>query len=88
MKMGVDRYDPVHNSCKQAPDDFLADCLTPLEGRVLAHIAKIRRQQHEPLRSAAAQGFGGEQDREQLVVGSIERRVNDGRRRRRTDCHT
>ena len=44
-----------------------------MKGRILAHVAEIGRDQYQPLRALAPQRFGGEQQRDQLFVGLVER---------------
>jgi hypothetical protein len=87
MEMRIHRYDPVHIGRQQPADDPLADRLAPIEGRILAHVTKIWRQQNEPPGALAPQRFGGEQDRNQLVIGAVERDIKDCRRCCRAGRH-
>ena len=77
MQVGVDRDDPIQGLRQQPADRFLADRLARMKRSVLTHVAKIGRHQHEPLGAVPPQGFGGEQQRQQLFVGLIERHVKN-----------
>ena len=69
MKVGVDRDDAVHNGRDQPADGLLADRLAVVEGGVLAHVAEIGREQHEPSGARAPQRFRGEQEAMSLSFG-------------------
>ena len=77
--MGIDGNDAVHASREQRANDFLADRFALVEGSVLPHVAEIGRHQDEALGAVAPQGFGGEQQRNELVVRPIERGIDDRR---------
>ena len=49
--------DAVERVREQVADHLLADRLALMKGRVLPHVAKIGRDQHQPLGAAAPQGF-------------------------------
>ncbi len=82
VQMGVDRDHAVDVAGQKPADRPLADRLAVVKGRILPHVAEVGRNQHQPLGAAAPQRFRREQQRQQLIVGMIERRVNDGRCRR------
>ena len=88
MQMRVDRDDPVHGLRKKTADDFLADRFAFMERRILTHVAEIGRHQDEPLGAAAPQGLGGKQNRHEVVIGPVERGVENCRRRNRPDSDT
>ncbi|MET3242167.1 hypothetical protein ABIF36_007655 [Bradyrhizobium japonicum] len=53
-------------------------CLARMKRNVLPHVAQIGRDQDQPLCAAATQRLCGEQQGDQLVVGLIERGIEDG----------
>ena len=69
VQMGIDGDDAIEDSCEQLADDLLADRFACLKGRVLPHVAKIGRDQDQPLGAVAPQGFGGEQQRDSFSLG-------------------
>ena len=82
--MSIDGDDAVERLVEEPADDTLADRFARPEGRILAHVRKIRRNEHQPFRALAPQRFRGEQQDEQLLVRLVERRIDDRRRRRGT----
>ena len=82
MKVSVHRDDAIHNSRDQPADRLLADRFAFAKGGVLAHVAEIGRQQHEPPCARPPQRFGGEQNRNELVIRLVERGIDDRGRRR------
>jgi hypothetical protein len=58
-----------------------------MERRVLPHITEIGGQQHQPLCSVAAQRLGGEQQRNELVVWLIQRRIHRSHPPRQRHAH-
>jgi hypothetical protein len=51
------RDDAVEASRQHPAYDFLADRFAFMEGRVLPHVAEIRRHQHQPIGAATPQCF-------------------------------
>jgi hypothetical protein len=88
MQMRIDGDDAVHASGKERADHPLADRFSLLEGRILPHVAKIGRHQHEALRASAPQGFGSKYQGNELVVGTVERGIDDRRGRRPSGGHS
>ena len=84
MQMGVNGDYAVHRIRQQPADDFLVDRFAWMEGRVLPHVTEIGRHQHQPPRAAAPQCFRCEQQRHQLLIRLVKRRIDDGGRRRRS----
>jgi hypothetical protein len=80
VQVGVDGDDAVDRSRKKLTDGTLADGFTVMKHRILAHVAEIRRQQHQAFGSVASQRFRGEEQRDQLVVGLVQRHIDDRRR--------
>ena len=72
---------------EQPADRLLADRFALVKGGVLAHVAEIRREQHEPLRPARRSASAANRMRKQLVVGLVERGIDDGGRCSRADRH-
>ena len=71
----------------QPADRPLADRFALVKGCVLAHVAEIGSQQHEPLGARPPQCFRGEQYGNELVVRLVERGIDDRRRGGRADRH-
>ena len=82
VQMGIDRDHAVDVAGQEPADRLLADRLAVVKGRILPHVAEVGRDQHQPPGAAAPQGFRREQQRQQLVVGMIERGIDDGGCRR------
>ena len=81
MQMRVDGDDAVDASAPAAGRSTFWLIASPcMKGRVLAHVAEIGRQQHQPLGASAPQRFGGEQQRDEFVVRPVQRGIDDRRR--------
>ena len=59
--MCIDGDHAIDTSGDQRADDFLADRFAIVEGRVLAHVAEIGREQDQAFGTSAPQRLGGEQ---------------------------
>ncbi len=66
MQMGIDRNNAIEGFRQQFADDLLADRLALTKRRVLPHVAKVGSNEDQSLGAAAAQGFAGEQQCQQL----------------------
>ncbi len=78
MEVRIHGDDAVHDGCQHGADGALADRLARVKRSVLPHVAEIGRDQDQSLCPAASQCLCGEQQRDQLVVGPIERGMKDG----------
>lgn len=88
MEVGVDRDHAIERLGEESSDDLLTDRLVLVKRSVLPHVAEIRRDQNQPLGAVAPQGLGGEQQRQELLVRPIQRRIDRDDRRRWRHAHT
>jgi hypothetical protein len=86
--MRIHRDDAIETVRYQRADNLLADRLAFPEGNVLAHVAKVRRNEQKPSYALATKCLRGKQQRQQFVVGLVERRVDDSGFCRRSDHDT
>ena len=68
-------------------DDLLADRFAGMKGGVLPHVAEVWRDKNEPPAAISPKRFRGEQQREKLVVRTVERRINNADGRSRPRAH-
>ena len=86
--MGINSDNSICDPGEQPADRLLADRFALPKGCVLTHVAEIGRQQDDPLAAATPQRLGCEQQRDEFVIGVIERSVDDGSRGSRTYRHS
>ena len=87
MKVSIHRDDAIDNPCDEPADHPLADRFAFAKGCVLAHVAEIGREQHEPPCARPPQRFGCEQYGNKFVVRMVEGGIDDRRRGGRPDRH-
>jgi len=85
VQMRLYRDDTVEGAHEEIANGALTDGFARVERGVLAHVAEIRRNQHQPSGSSTTRCFRREQKCDQLFVRIIERTANDGRRCGRPD---
>ena len=79
MQMRINRNHTVDQPGDKPPDRLLADGLAGMEGNILPHIAEIRGHQHQPRHAFAPERLRREDKGNQLVVGLVERKVENHR---------
>jgi hypothetical protein len=83
VQVWIDRDDAVEAAGQEGPDRLLADRRARPVDRILAHVAKVGRDQDQPFRPSATPGVLGEHQLDELWIGSIQAAVDDGDGRRR-----
>ena len=72
VQVRVDRDHGVEGAGQQPPQVALADHLARCEGHVLAHVGQVGADQREVRGAEFARAGGGQQQRQQLLVGLLQ----------------